>query len=183
VRTYDLGDVANALHACGIRSGDVIFVHSSLFTLGRLMHVEPPSVPGRLVEFFLDYLGPSGTLGVPTFNFDFCSGQPYNPETTPSERMGAFNEAVRLHPFSCRSPHPLQSTAYIGARAAGLTAGDPPSGYGTDSRLPRCWTLMRNSSCWAAGLLPHRSCITSKSRHRCLIGAGKSLLALTLVTA
>jgi aminoglycoside N3'-acetyltransferase len=130
MKTYALSDVESALKACGIAPGDVIFVHSSLFSLGRMTEADPV---GRLVNGFVQYLGPKGTLGVPTFNFDFCSGQAYNRQETPSKMMGAFNEAVRLDVRSRRSPHPLQSTAFIGPLAGELTAQDPASGYGPGS--------------------------------------------------
>lgn len=142
MKTYTLADVEGALKACGIEAGDTVFVHSSLFSLGRLKGGGAAAAE-QLVEIFLERLGEKGTLGVPTFNFDFCSGAAYNRQETPSKMMGAFNEVVRLDRRSRRSPHPLQSTAFIGALAEEFTASDPDSGYGVGS--PFSILLERNA--------------------------------------
>jgi aminoglycoside N3'-acetyltransferase len=63
-----------------------------------------------------------GTLVVPTFNFAFARGEPFDRRFTPSVNMGVFSELVRKHPLAMRTPHPLQSLAAIGRYAADLAA-------------------------------------------------------------
>ena len=133
MKTYRLEDVEKALIEAGIRPGDLVFVQSALYPLGKLEGCSLREAPERLLDIFLKVVGPHGTLGVPTFNFDFCKGLPFNRQKTPSKMMGALSEVVRLYPGSVRSRHALQSTAFVGALAEDLTSADPSSGYGPGS--------------------------------------------------
>jgi len=138
------------LQSLGLRPGDDLMIHSALQFLGR---------PEGGVEMYLDALCqcleidplrfvhrrpdeneladcPS-TLAVPTFNFGFTRGQPFDLESTPSEGMGAFAELVRTRPGAFRSPHPIQSVAAIGRHAVDLARCDTPGGYDPGSSFDR----------------------------------------------
>ncbi len=77
------------------------------------------------LEAILEVIGPEGTLIVPTFNFGFAKGEPYDPLTTPSVGMGAFSEFVRRLPGALRTSHPMQSIAVVGRWAADLAGAIP----------------------------------------------------------
>ena len=66
---------------------------------------------------------------LPTFNYGFCSGEPFDILHTRSE-MGALTEAARKHPLAHRTGHPIYSFAFIGHRQFIL---NNYSGYGQDS--------------------------------------------------
>ncbi len=111
-------EIAADLRGLGIGTGDLVVVHSSLSSLG---HVEGGA--GTVVEAFLEVLGPTGNLVVPTFSFTFATWYPgalFEPSSTPS-KVGAITEAVRTHPKSVRSLHPTHSVAAIGPLAEELT--------------------------------------------------------------
>lgn len=140
----------NLLQSLGVRPGDGLMIHSALHFLGK---------PEGGVEMYLDALceclgidparfvqrrpeenelaGCRSTLAVPTFNFGFTRGQPFDLENTPSEGMGAFAELVRIQPGAFRSPHPLQSVSAIGRYAADLARCDTPGGYDPGSPFDR----------------------------------------------
>jgi len=82
-----------------------------------------------------------GSLAVPTFNFDFTQGQPYDPENTPSKGMGVFSEYVRKLPQSRRTSHPMQSLAVLGRYDQDLADRDTPSAFDPGSAFERMLEL------------------------------------------
>ena len=132
MNAYTADDLRDGLAAVGVRRGDVVFVHSALFALGRLRGVPIRAIPETLTEALLDHLGPGGTLVVPAFNFGFCRGEGFDRQRTPSERMGPIAELVRERPGAFRSRHPIQSVAAVGRDAGAVCAGDPPGAFDDD---------------------------------------------------
>jgi aminoglycoside 3-N-acetyltransferase len=132
-------DIVQGLAALGIGAGDALLLHSALSSLGRVEGGAP-----TVVEAFLDVLGPTGTLVVPTLP---DGTQPFAPETSPS-MVGLLTEVVRQWPGAVRSRHPTHAVAAIGAQARYLTDGHeltlpcgPDSPYGKLGAL-RGWVLL-----------------------------------------
>lgn len=143
--------VIESLHSVGLQTGDGLLVHSALQYLGRpvegvgmyysalrtvLDGAEPASTPGSDPQALTQ-----GTLAVPTFNFAFARGLPYDPETTPSEGMGAFSEYIRQHPGARRTTHPMQSLAVLGRYADDLASRDTASAFDPGSAFERMLEL------------------------------------------
>lgn len=125
--------LAQQWRGCGVEPGDTLLVHSDI---RRTLHTARKAghrlTPDEVLESFLEAIGPDGTLLLPTFNFDFTSGTPFDIRQTPSQ-MGVLTEAGRQYAGSVRTGHPVYSFAAIGARA-GLFAGiDNRSAYADDS--------------------------------------------------
>jgi aminoglycoside 3-N-acetyltransferase len=91
-------EITVELRDLGLREGDIVILHSSLASMGRV-----EGGAEGVVEAFLSVLGETGTLVVPTFG-----------------ALGAVTEAVKAHPRSVKSIHPLASVAAIGAAAEDL---------------------------------------------------------------
>ena len=86
-------DISEALRALGLRPGAVVFMHSSLSSIG-----EVDGGADTVVDAVLDALGPEGTLAVPTFcSINRRRGQTFEPDTTPSE-VGQITNALRSRP-------------------------------------------------------------------------------------
>jgi aminoglycoside 3-N-acetyltransferase len=85
-----------------------------------------------ILDSFIEGLGEEGTLLLPLFNFDFCSGVPFDIRTTPSQ-MGALTEAGRLRPGAVRTGNPIYSFAVLGKERERFREIDNFSGYGADS--------------------------------------------------
>lgn len=120
--------ICEALRTLGLPSGAIVFVHSSMSSIG---YVEGGAE--ALVDAFLQVLGPAGTLSVPTFTFSH-SGKTdpvFDPASDPSE-MGRLTEETRTRPGAQRSCHLLHSVAALGARATEITASHGPSAWAKD---------------------------------------------------
>lgn len=130
------GDVANILNNLAIKPGDGLLVHSAIQFLGR-----PTGGAVMYLDAICSVIEPQGTVAVPTFNFGFAKGLPYDPLETPSAGMGAFSEYVRKRPEARRTPHPMQSLAVIGRYAEDLAGRDTPSAFDPGSAFERMLDL------------------------------------------
>jgi aminoglycoside 3-N-acetyltransferase len=121
----------------GIHAGDILLVHSSLSSLGWVCGAEQ-----TVVAALMERLGSSGTLVMPTHTPDntdpanwrnppvpeswwsvIRSSMPaFDPEMTPTKRLGRIPETFRKFPGVMRSYHPIGSFAAWGRHAAALTA-------------------------------------------------------------
>ncbi len=115
----------------GVGEGDSLFVHSSMKSIGFVSRG-----PQAVIDAFLEVLGASGTLMVPSFTF--TNFQPvFDPENTPSE-MGLITETLRQREDSIRSMHPRHSVSAIGQEAAELVKGHLVAGsFGVGSPLAK----------------------------------------------
>lgn len=142
MHTLTYSQLIDVLLAIGLQSGDGVLVHSALHFLGK-----PEGGVEMVLRGLCEVLGipchadqtsqAEGTLAVPTFNFDFARGQPYDPQSTPSVGMGVFSEVVRQHPLARRTSHPMQSLAVLGRYAADLAGRDTPSAFDPGSAFER----------------------------------------------
>ena len=95
----------------GVNEGDTLLVHSSYKSFG-----EVAGGPQTVIRALEAALGAEGTLIMPTFNFDFNKGLPWDVRTTPS-KMGVLTELVRKDPRAKRVFHPFYSFAVLGQHA------------------------------------------------------------------
>jgi len=117
----------------GIKQGDIVLIHSDIKrTIRRFMKQGQRITAQIILESFFNAVGPSGTLLLPVFNFDFAKGVEFDIRNTPSQ-MGALTETGRLYPGAVRSGHPIYSFAVIGAKAEKFKGVNNFSGYGADS--------------------------------------------------
>jgi aminoglycoside N3'-acetyltransferase len=132
--------LAADLARLGIETGDVVWFHSSLKSLGWV-----EGGAEAVVNAFLDAVGPEGLIAVPTLTATFALGCRYrdlvvyafDPKETPS-RVGAITEALRRRPNAFRSSHPTHSLAAIGRRAEELVQGhERTSTFGLESPYRR----------------------------------------------
>ena len=127
--------VISTLESVGLKRGVGVMVHSALQFLGQ-----PEGGIGMYFDALCDVLGigtGTGTLVVPTFNFGFAKGWPFDQASTPAEEMGVFPEYVRQQPGVRRSPHPMQSIAAVGYYANDLTGRDTSSAFDPGSAFER----------------------------------------------
>ena len=111
----------------------MLLVHSSIKrTLFALRRAGFDGGAEIIFQSFLKALGPTGTLVLPLFNFDFTTGVTFDVRTTPSQ-MGALTEQGRMANGAVRTGHPIYSFAAIGAQSHLFEGIDNFSGYGPDS--------------------------------------------------
>ena len=118
--------IAAALGEIGVRKGSVLFVHSSLSSIGNVAGGAP-----EVVVAIRETLGEDGTLAVPAFTFSHPDGRVFDPRRDPSQ-MGAISEEARRLPGAKRSCHYLHSVAAAGPRCGELTCRHGASAWAAD---------------------------------------------------
>jgi len=130
---YTQEEIEKNLQKVGLKKGDVVLVHSNsslLMQKGKFKNWL--DALDLLKECFLNVLGPTGTLVVPTFNYDFCKGKPYSHEKSISQ-VGMFTNYILLDNTSYRSFHPIFSFAAIGPDAKNICDNISKSSFGKGS--------------------------------------------------
>ena len=122
MKIWQKSELVSQLKALGIKQGSVLFVHSSLRSLG---HVEGGAE--TVVNALLETLGPDGTLLMPGFQsgseYIFASsGICFDAGNTPSE-CGYLTEYFRNLPSVIRSLSPTHSISGLGPMAEKLLSG------------------------------------------------------------
>lgn len=111
----------------GVEEGDTLLVHSSYKSFGPV-----DGGPQTVIRALEAALGAEGTLIMPTFNFDFTKGAPWDVRSTPSQ-MGVLTELVRTDPRAKRVFHPIYSFAVLGKHAGMLGSLRYKSSYERNS--------------------------------------------------
>lgn len=149
---YSAADLAADFSALGIRQGDMLMVHVSLRSIGRVV-----GNGVGLLEALLYVVGQaSGTLIVPTFTTYLVDPEmwhrepvsrdrwpmirattpPYDPRKHPCQRsLGHFPELLRSVPNAIRSEHPIYSFAAVGHDAEDVIL-DHPLDFGLGRNSP-----------------------------------------------
>lgn len=133
--------IKNDLKTMGIREGDILFIHSSLKSLGFV-----EGGPRAVIQGLLDAVGPEGSLILPTYYMPGGSilgtcnleGYVFDPRVH-GTNMGALPEAFLKTENVQRSIHPTHSVSAIGKHAAYLTEAHhlAPSVFGKGSPWQR----------------------------------------------
>ncbi|MFX1501325.1 MAG: aminoglycoside N(3)-acetyltransferase [Promethearchaeota archaeon] len=143
--------------ALGIRSGQIILMHSSLSAIGWTV-----GGPVSVIKALMEILTTEGTLIMPTFSGDNTDPSgwvnppvpekwwdiirnempPYHPKSTPTRGMGIIVDTFRNWPNVIRSNHPISSFAAWGKYAEYITKNhELEADLGEDSPLARIYKL------------------------------------------
>jgi aminoglycoside N3'-acetyltransferase len=115
--------IVRDLEKLGVKKGDVLYVHSSLRSIGFVQ-----GGPDTVINAMLEAVGPNGTLVLPAFSLPRSmldvvrSGKIFNPQTTPCT-IGLIPETFRKRPGVFRSIHPTHSVCAYGSKAEWITSG------------------------------------------------------------
>ena len=116
-----------------IEKGDVVLLTSDITDLflqcqdnGEILDVN------ILLDHFQEAIGEEGTLLIPTYNWGFCQGKPFDYKKTPSKTGAIGNAALRRNDF-IRTKHPIYSFAVWGKDADKLVAMENIESFGADS--------------------------------------------------
>lgn len=123
-------DVSKQLKKVGVINGDIIYVASFTPILGN-----EPNILDHTVDALIEAVGTEGTVVMPTFNWDYCKGEIFDPINTPSQ-VGVLTELFRKRPSVLRSLIPPWCTfAAIGKHAEYIASIKGTSSFGADSVL------------------------------------------------
>ena len=124
----------------GVTKGDVLFIHSSYKSFGGV-----EGGPQTVINALLDVIGPEGTLIMPTFNYDFLKGAPWDIRNTPSQ-MGILTEIVRTDPRARRMHHAIYSMSAIGKLANEVAAHRSDDCFGETTSSFSPWMIRNGGS-------------------------------------
>jgi aminoglycoside N3'-acetyltransferase len=141
MKKFKVQDFSKNLSKLGLKKGDVLLIHNSLFNFGIPSDCKINELPTRIFNELKSAIGDEGTIAVPTFNFDFCKGLPFDKHETPSKNMGVFSEFIRELPEAKRSHHPMQSIAVVGAKSDYIVENDTESSFSSNGPFDRLKTL------------------------------------------
>ncbi len=134
-------EIQEKINHLNLDMGDTVFIHSSLLSFGLIKDDKMSNLPQLFYDALRNKIGDTGTIVVPTFNFDFCEGKAYDRQNTPSKNMGVFSEFIRLQKKSIRSYHPTQSVAAIGKHKEYITQNDTESPFAINGPFDRLMQL------------------------------------------
>jgi aminoglycoside N3'-acetyltransferase len=134
-------EIARDLTRLGVKPGDILYVHSSLNSIGRVL-----GGANAVIDATLDVLGPTGTLVMPAFSMPYGGmvgtlekGEVFDPTSTPCT-LGLIPETFRRRHGVLRSIHPTSSICALGAKADKITRSEQSdfrSNFGVGTPLYR----------------------------------------------
>lgn len=155
---YSKKDFVAALRKAGISSGQTVLCHSNIGFFGIPSEGNNRETADRIIlEGFLDVIGMSGTLIVPTFTYSFCKNEIFDPDLSQST-CGRWSEYVRTQPAARRSLDPLFSVAAIGKKSREITENIPNECFGEGSfweRFHLANGVICNLNVWAISTFIH----------------------------
>lgn len=120
-----------------IEPGDSVYVASD--TRRLMLHfarkegsLDAGGVLKAVLDALLELVGPEGTVAIPVFNWDFCSGKPFDYHASES-KVGALGNAALAHPAFRRTRHPFYGFAVAGADQDLLCSSDNMDAFGSES--------------------------------------------------
>lgn len=120
-------------HHWGLEKGDRVLLFSDIMRLTfTAMRNGERLDRNLLLDAILDTIGEEGTLLLPTFNWDFCHGTPFDIRSTPC-KTGTLGTIALKHPAFQRTQHPLYSFAVAGRDQQLLCEMQNESSFGDDS--------------------------------------------------
>ncbi len=103
----------NALKEVGVNKGDIIMVHSSISSFGKLGTFEKDFLLQSLIDSLKESVGNKGIIIMPTFTYSFFKNEPYDVKNSKST-VGVLTEYFRKQPDVNRTIHPTHSVAICG---------------------------------------------------------------------
>ena len=119
--------------AVEIERNGILLFHSNTFRwIASLAKGGVKDPIDLIISTLLEYIGDSGTILFPLFNFDFCSTGFFDYRLTPS-KMGAITERSRLDSRFGRTSHPIYSFSVYGKHKEDFLRLSNIGGYSDDS--------------------------------------------------
>ncbi|MBQ9215288.1 MAG: AAC(3) family N-acetyltransferase [Prevotella sp.] len=117
----------------GLEKGDSVLLSSDMMQLTfTAMRNGERFDRDKFLDAILGVIGEEGTLLIPTFNWDFCHGIPFDYHKTPC-KTGTLGTVALRHSAFRRTQHPLYSFAVAGKDQALLCGMRNVSSFGMDS--------------------------------------------------
>ena len=113
-----------------IKQGDIIDVASDMASIAVFyMKKKIKCQPDMIIDMLKEAVGPTGTVMIRTFNWDYCHGEPFDIRNTPGKTGMLGNAALKRDDF-IRTKHPLYSWMVWGKYAKELCEMNNVSAFG-----------------------------------------------------
>lgn len=159
-KPYTSAETVAAYRALALPPDNVIYIVSDI---GRLMRYETPGRDAVLAAHFAainQTCGDGATIVVPSASMNLLNTDTvFDPETTPSHKVGIFSEFVRQQPGAIRSFHPFNSYTAIGPMAESIVRNVSRSGYGWET--PEARMVAMGATTISIGLEPRMTASTT----------------------
>jgi aminoglycoside 3-N-acetyltransferase len=135
---YTNADLIQVLRKIGLAKGDIVYLHSQFFSLGRMSGCRNGNeLCEQIKEAFFSVITDEGTLVVPTFTTQTARyGTPFVLEETKC-MTGMFSEYIRCCCEAVRSLHPINSVVALGKQSKQICNDVSASNYGIGSPFDR----------------------------------------------
>ena len=121
------------MQVLGIKKGDTLLISSSIRQLSKnLRENGENSDANDIIDYLIDAVGEEGTILFPTYNWDFCKGEKYDYNNSPSQTGILSQTALNRADFK-RTKHPIYSFAVWGKDKDFLCNLDNVSAFGANS--------------------------------------------------
>lgn len=114
----------SALEAIGLKPGEVLVLQSSVKGCGEI-----EGGPQGLIDALIEYLGPVGTLIMPSYNFNNWTEQHYFDILETPSKVGLVSEIFRQMPGVGRTQHPIHCLSVYGRLRSELESLDYQSSF------------------------------------------------------
>lgn len=122
----------------GLKEGDKVWISSDLKRLlYACIEAGDDTDLNVFIDGIIDIIGPTGTILIPTFNWDFCKGKTFDYKKTPC-KTGSLGKVALKRPDFRRTKHPIYSFAIWGADKDELCEKDYKSSFGYESPFTYC---------------------------------------------
>ena len=125
-------DLTSTLRSLGVVRGDVVMLHSDAIAVAQYRDLGNESGIHLFIDTLETYLGPEGTLLMPTFTYSLTKGHVYDVCKTASS-VGMITEVFRRRPKTVRTHDPIFSFAISGAQKERYRAADSVDCFGAGS--------------------------------------------------
>ncbi len=132
---YSIKELESILISLGLDSNSNILCHSSLIHLGKIKNIDIVDYPKKILEIFSKILAKTGTLIVPSSNFDYgIKKETHNVDNSPvSKSLGSFSNYVTFHSSSYRSLNPIFALSAIGKNSKDICLQSNALAFGEGS--------------------------------------------------
>jgi len=151
---FNTSDFIKLVSELGINPGDIIFFQTSWDE-----YYNYTGTPTELIKSLVDYLGPTGTLAMPSNCNIYEDGKTFNVKRTPTN-AGLIAELFRRWPQAIRSIHINSSVTALGPKAKYITSTHHKSITAWDEHSPHYKLYQLNAKNLTIGLGKYLAYVT-----------------------
>jgi len=155
-------ELTAAYRELGVARGRTVLVAANFAPMVERAGENRHALLGRHVQSLQAILGPEGAIVVPTATLNLCNTDVvFDPRATPSHRMGAFSEFIRLQPDALRSFHPFWSLTALGGSSSAIVSDVSRHAFGANS----VWSRLIEADALALHIGVHPRLSVSVTHH------------------